>query len=53
MSNPLLDLMVQGESGAAGYNAYNRGTYVDAAGGKHIRGPAGAIDLGRSTIDSI
>jgi len=29
MSNPLLNLMVQGESGTAGYNAYNRGTYVD------------------------
>jgi peptidoglycan hydrolase-like protein with peptidoglycan-binding domain len=53
MSNPLLDLMVQGESGAAGYNAYNRGTYVDAAGGKHIRGPAGAIDFSTLTVGQV
>ncbi len=53
MSNPLLDLIVQGESGAAGYNAYNRGTYVDANGGKHIRGPNGAIDFAGLTVGQV
>ena len=53
MSNPLLDLIVQGESGTAGYNAYNRGTYVDANGGKHIRGPNGAIDFSSLTVGEV
>lgn len=53
MSNPLLDLIVQGESGAAGYNAYNRGTYVDSNGGKHIRGPNGAIDFSGLTLGQV
>lgn len=53
MSNPLLDLIVQGESGNAGYNAYNRGTYVDANGGKHIRGPNGAIDFSSLTVGEV
>lgn len=53
MSNPLLDLIVQGESGTAGYNAYNRGTYVDAHGGKHIRGPLGAIDFSSLTVGQV
>ena len=53
MSNPLLDLIMQGESGDAGYNAYNRGTYVDANGGKHIRGPNGAIDFSSLTVGEV
>jgi peptidoglycan hydrolase-like protein with peptidoglycan-binding domain len=53
MSNPLLDLMVKGESGTAGYNAYNRGTYVDDQGGKHIRGPNGAIDFSSLTLGQV
>lgn len=53
MSNPLLDLIEQGESGAAGYNAYNRGTYVDSNGGKHIRGPNGAIDFSALTVGQV
>ena len=53
MSNPLLNLMVQGESGTAGYNAYNRGTYVDTEGGKHIRGPAGAIEFSTLTVGQV
>lgn len=53
MSNPLLDLIVQGESGAAGYNAYNRDTYVDANGGKHIRGANGAIDFSGLTVGQV
>ena len=53
MNNPLLDLIVQGESGAVGYNAYNRGTYVDPQGGKHIRGPNGAIDFSSLTIGQV
>lgn len=53
MSNPLPDLIVQGESGNAGYNAYNRGTYVDANGGKHIRGPNGAIDFSSLTVGEV
>lgn len=53
MSNPLLDLIVRGESGADGYNAYNRGTYVDLHGGKHIRGPSGAIDFSSLTVGQV
>ncbi|MEO8778324.1 MAG: peptidoglycan-binding protein [Rhodanobacter sp.] len=53
MSNPLLDLITQGESGGAGYNAYNRGTYVDANGGKHIRGPNGTIDFSSLTVGEV
>ena len=36
MSNPLYDLMHKGESGAAGYNAYNRGTAVNSKGQEYI-----------------
>ena len=53
MSNPLLNLIVQGESGAVGYNAYNRGTYVDPQGGKHIRGPNGSIDFSSLTVGQV
>lgn len=53
MSNPLLDLISRGESGTAGYNAYNRGTYVDADGKSHIRGPAGAIDFSGLTLEQV
>lgn len=53
MSNPLLDLISRGESGTAGYNAYNRGTYVDADGKSHIRGPAGAIDFSSLTLGQV
>jgi hypothetical protein len=51
--NPLLDLMRRGESGAAGYNAYNRGTYVDADGRERIRGSDGPIDFSRLTLGQV
>ena len=53
MSNPLLELMRQGESGAAGYNAYNRGTYTGTDGKQHIRGANGAIDFSQFTLGQI
>lgn len=53
MSNPLLELMRQGESGAAGYNAYNRGTYTGADGRQHIRGANGAIDFSQFTLGQV
>lgn len=51
--NPLLELMMRGESGAAGYNAYNRGTYVDADGKERIRGSDGPIDFSRLTLGQV
>lgn len=53
MSNPLLELMRQGESGAAGYNAYNRGTYTGSDGKQHIRGANGAIDFSQFTLGQV
>ena len=53
MSNPLLELMRQGESGAAGYNAYNRGTYTAADGEQRIRGSNGAIDFSAFTLGQL
>ncbi|MDR6843261.1 XVIPCD domain-containing protein [Pseudoxanthomonas sacheonensis] len=53
MSNPLLELMRQGESGAAGYNAYNRGTYTGSDGKQHIRGANGAIDFSQFTLEQV
>jgi peptidoglycan hydrolase-like protein with peptidoglycan-binding domain len=53
MSNPLLELVARGESGAAGYNAYNRGTYSDEQGRSRIRGPAGSIDFTAMTLGQI
>jgi hypothetical protein len=53
MSNPLLELMRQGESGAAGYNAYNRGTYVGSDGKEHIRGADRAIDFSQLTLGQV
>lgn len=50
--NPLQELMRRGESGAAGYNAYNRGTYVGPDGREHVRGPDRHIDFTAMTIGS-
>ncbi|KRB11210.1 peptidoglycan-binding protein [Lysobacter sp. Root690] len=52
-NNPLLELMYRGESGAAGYNAYNRGTYTDDAGRERIRGPNGPIDFSQMTLGQV
>lgn len=52
-NNPLLELMYRGESGAAGYNAYNRGTYTDDAGKERIRGPNGPIDFSQMTLGQV
>lgn len=53
MSNPLLDLITQGESGTAGYNAYNRGTYIDADGNAHIRSAHEPIDFSQMTLGQV
>jgi peptidoglycan hydrolase-like protein with peptidoglycan-binding domain len=53
MSNPLLDLITQGESGTAGYNAYNRGTYIDADGKAHIRSAHEPIDFSQMTLGQV
>jgi hypothetical protein len=53
MSNALLELIARGESGQAGYDAYNRGTYRDAQGREHIRGPAGSIDFSEMTLGQV
>lgn len=45
MSSPLADLIQRGESGAASYDSYNRGTYIGADGKEHVRGPDRAIDF--------
>ncbi|MDR7193572.1 hypothetical protein [Luteimonas terrae] len=37
MGNPLHALMYRGESGAARYNAFTHGTYVDAGGRERVR----------------
>lgn len=52
-NNPLLELMYRGESGAAGYNAYNRGTYTDDVGKERIRGPNGPIDFSQMTLGQV
>lgn len=53
MGNPLSDLITRGESGTDGYNAYNRGAYMDADGHKHIRGPGGKIDFSTMTLGEV
>ena len=53
MSNPIYDLMYRGESGAAGYNAYNRGTYVDANGRERIRPGTPPMDFSKFTLGEI
>jgi len=53
MSNPLLDLIAQGESGAAGYNAYNRGTYTGTDGKQHIRTADRRIDFSNLTMGQV
>ncbi|QNP39613.1 XVIPCD domain-containing protein [Lysobacter solisilvae (ex Woo and Kim 2020)] len=51
--NPLLELIRRGESGAAGYNAYNRGTYVDSDGTQRIRPPDRSIDFSQLTLGQV
>lgn len=51
--NPLLELMHRGESGAAGYNAYNRGTYTGDDGREHIRGADRRIDFSQMTVGQL
>ncbi|MDO5609241.1 MAG: peptidoglycan-binding protein [Pseudomonadota bacterium] len=53
MSNPLYDLMHKGESGAAGYNAYNRGTAVNSKGQKYIVGADRDIDFSTLTLGQV
>lgn len=53
MTNPIYDLMYRGESGAAGYNAYNRGTYTDANGRERIRPGNPPMDFSRFTLGEI
>ncbi|MFC5570315.1 XVIPCD domain-containing protein [Lysobacter yangpyeongensis] len=51
--NPLLDLIRRGESGAAAYNAYNRGTYVDSEGNQRIRPADRPIDFSQLTVGQL
>jgi peptidoglycan hydrolase-like protein with peptidoglycan-binding domain len=53
MTNPIYDLMYRGESGAAGYNAYNRGTYTDAQGRERIRPGDPPMDFSRFTLGEV
>ncbi len=53
MPNPIYDLMYGGESGAAGYNAYNRGTYTDAEGRERIRPGNPPMDFSRFTLGEV
>ncbi|QDH71339.1 peptidoglycan-binding protein [Marilutibacter alkalisoli] len=53
MANPIHDLMYRGESGAAGYNAYNRGTYTDAAGNERIRAGGAPMDFSSFTLGEV
>lgn len=53
MSNPLYELMYRGESGAAGYNAFNRGTYVDASGKERIRPGQPPMDFAQLTVGEL
>lgn len=53
MTNPIYDLMYRGESGAAGYNAYNRGTYTNANGRESIRPGSPPMDFSRFTLGEI
>ena len=47
-NNPIWDLMYKGESGAAGYNAYNRGTI-----GNRIVPGTPPMDFSRLTLDQV
>ena len=53
MGNPIHALMYRGESGAAGYNAFNRGTYVDAGGRERIRPGEPPTDFARLTVGEL
>ncbi|MGY0505911.1 peptidoglycan-binding protein [Luteimonas sp. e5] len=53
MSNPLRDLMYKGESGAAGYNAYNRGTAVNSNGRPYIVPADRDIDFSTLTLGQV
>lgn len=53
MRNPLHDLMYRGESGAAGYNAFNRGTYVDASGRERIRPGEPPTDFSQLSVGAL
>ena len=53
MANPLYELMARGESGAAGYNAFNRGTYQDASGRDRIRPGTPPTDFSRLTVGEL
>ncbi len=53
MSNSLLELLRKGESGAAGYNAYNRGTYIGSDGKHHVRVADQDIDFSKLTLAGV
>lgn len=53
MANPLYELMARGESGAAGYDAFNRGTYQDASGRERIRPGTPPTDFSRMTVGEL
>ncbi|MBS7456846.1 peptidoglycan-binding protein [Coralloluteibacterium stylophorae] len=53
MNNPIYDLMYRGESGAAGYNAFNRGTFTDGNGRERIRSGEPPMDFSRLTLGQV
>jgi hypothetical protein len=53
MSNPIYDLMHIGESGATGYNAYNRGSYPDGSGRQRMHPPGPPRDFSQFTVGEI
>ena len=53
MTNPLYDLMHKGESGAAGYNAYNRGTATNAQGQSYIVPGRPPMDFSTLTLGQV
>lgn len=52
-NNPIWDLMYKGESGARGYDAFNRGTYTGADGKQHIRPGTPPIDFSQLTLGQV
>lgn len=53
MSSPLADLIQRGESGAASYDNYNRGTYTGTDGKEHVRGADRAVDFSSLTVGQV
>ncbi len=51
--NPLYDLVHQGESVQQGYDAFNRGTYIDDKGKQHMNPRGPDVDLSQMTVGDV